>query len=190
MAPVVDDQARLVAQLRHHPAAAARQLGLRRKQIQGSEHFDVRLDLRRVRADSPRERLQNPLHLALLLNLQRAHAIVALQRRERLDEERLSARARIVHDAGHHAGELRFDRNDEASVTNRNDAILNRFGVLRAVKDRGDAIARFALRRNEAAPDSPERGRGAIQNRAAFVDRVYERMLQFPQRRVGRDDRG
>ncbi len=189
MAPVLDDQARLVAEFRHHAAAAARQLGLRRKQIQDGEHFDVRLDLRRVCADPRRERLQNALNLALLLDLQRAHAIVALECRQRLDEERLAARARIVHDAGHHAGELRFDRNDEASVPNRNDAILNRFGILRAVEDRGDAVTRFALRRNEAPPDSPERGRGAIQNDAAFVDRIDERMLQFAQRRVWRDDR-
>ena len=91
--------------------------------------------------------------LALFFDLQRAHAVVRFERRERLDEERLPARARVVNDARQAAGELRLDRNDEAPVANRDDAVLNRFGVLRrasgsrSTRSRASACACARLRR-------------------------------------------
>ena len=91
-----------------------RDLGLRGKQIESREHLNVGIDGTRVRTDGAREPLENSRDLPLFLDLQRAHAVVRFERGKRLDEERLTARARIVHDARQSRGELRFDRNHEA----------------------------------------------------------------------------
>src|ERR1700677_2178254 len=128
-----DRDGRFVAQLRHDGAARAGEVRLRGEEVERGQDLDVRVNLESRPADVRRQGLQDALHLALFFDLQRADAIVALERRERLDEERLSARAGVVNDARERAGELRFDRYHKAPVANRNDPILNYLRVLRTV---------------------------------------------------------
>jgi hypothetical protein len=86
------------------------------------------------------------LNLAFFFDPQRAQPVIRIQRCQRLDEERLPARTRIVHDAGKLARELRLDRNHEPPFANRDDVILNHPRVLRRLQNRADAVARVHLR--------------------------------------------
>ncbi len=173
MAPALDRQDGLVAQLGRDRVGTLRKLGLRRQEIDRREHLDVGLDRVRVAPDLRGERFEDASHLALFLYLQRTYAVVRLERGERLDEQRLPARARVVDDARQSAGELGFDRNHESPVTNRHDAILDRLGVFGGVEDRADAIARVGLRLCQAATDAPQGVRRPVEHRAALVERVY-----------------
>ena len=63
------------------------------------------------------------------------------------------------------------------------------FACFAELQDRADAVARVAVRLRQAAADASERGRGAVEHRAALVDRVGDGARQLAQRRVAGDDR-
>ena len=101
MAAPLDRDRRLVAQLGRDAArfGSASSAFAARRSI-AREHLDVAPRSAAACAPTSRESASRiRCDLALLFDLQRAHAIVRLERRERLDEERLPARARVVHDA-------------------------------------------------------------------------------------------
>ncbi len=131
-----------------------------------------------------RERLENSCDLALLFDLQRAHAVVRFEDGERLDEKRLSTRAGIVDDARQRSRELSFDWNHKPPVADRDESLLYCFRIFRRGQDRGCAIARVGLRLREASPYAPQGRRSAIEHAGAFVDRVNDRAPELAQRRI------
>ena len=89
-----------------------------------------------------------------------------------------------MNDAGKLAGKLGLDGHDEAAFADRHDVVLNRLGEPGRTQHRADAIARVGLRLRKIATNTAQRGRGAVEHDAAFVDAVGDRPLQLPQRKV------
>ena len=119
--------------------------GARVREIELDVDRDVGADLRRFRADQRAQLGQDPRDLVLFLRAQRADAVVGLERFERLDEERLPARARVVDDPRKLAGELGLDRDDEAAVAHGHDRILDRARIARRARERGRPVARVVV---------------------------------------------
>ena len=100
------------------------------EKVQLREHLEICRDLPRLRSGHSREFLQNAGDFALLFEAQRPNAIVCIECRDRLDEQRMAARTGIVDDSGNFAAEFSLDRHDEAPVADRYDGILDRICVL------------------------------------------------------------
>ena len=104
-------------------------LGDRRARV-GQVQLDVQREVGpnpvRLRADQRAQLAEDPRDLVLFLRPQRAHPVVRLQRFERLDEQRVPARARVVDDPRELARKLSLDRDNEAAVAHGDDRVLNR----------------------------------------------------------------
>ena len=180
---------RMAAVARSRSSASSTQLGRDRihRAARRAALRDEQVELRRASRRSPRsaaasaptcarELVQNARDLALFFDPQRAHAVVRLERRERLDEERLPARARVVHDAREPRRELGLDRHDEAPVANRDDGVLNRVRILRRAqqaRSRGRALR--SARAQDSGGCAPSAGEARSSTVPRFVDRVDER---------------
>ncbi len=175
-----------VDQLGRDRLHAVRDRGARGGEVELDVDAEVGFDLRRFRLHERRQLAEDARDLDVLLHAQRAHAVVRLEAFERLDEQRLPRRARVVHDALDLAGELRLHRHDVAVVAHRDDRVLNRRGVARGAHDRRGAVARVVLRLLHAAADARERRRGAVEHVAALVDRVGDAVDDRRQRAKGR----
>jgi hypothetical protein len=131
--------------------------GARRREVEVDVDRDVRADLRRFGTGQRAQLGEDTRDLVLFLRAQRPHAVVRFQRLKRLDEQGLTAGARIVHDAGYLTGELRLHRHHVTAVAHGDDRVLNRARVARRTRQRGGAFARVVLRVRDRAPDAGER---------------------------------
>ena len=179
---------RLVDELRNDGVQGRAQADLRARQVDLREDLDVRLDLRDVVADQAGKLAEDACDLVLFRNPQRANAVVDLDGPERLDEERLPARARVVHDSRKLTAELGLDRDDEPAGTDRDDRLLQHFRKASGTRDRRRPLARFRFGLRCAAAQTCQLRRRAIANNASLVDRVGDARDELGQRPVRSDD--
>ncbi len=158
-------------------------------EIEGRVDFGIALDLIGMRPDERRKLREDARDLVFLLGAQCAQTIVCVERFERLDEVRLSARARIVDDALECARELCFDRHDESPVAHGHDVVLEHGAITLRAGNGRRTFARLCARRRNAAPKSRQLGRSAIQNFAALADCVVDALRDVRQRDETRTQR-
>jgi hypothetical protein len=112
-------------------------------------------------ADEGGQLVEDPLDLGRLRQLRLAPGIAELDRDERLDEERLAAAGRVVHDPLDAAPGIRAHGNHVAAIAQRDDRVLQGGTDLARVDEllqaRAEALVRDA--RGAAQGAQPRRGR-------------------------------
>ena len=147
----------------------------REHEIEIGQHVEVGFRALAPRTDERRQVGEDARDLVLLLDTQRAQAVVDVERVERFDEQRVPGRRRIVHHARDRVAELRLHGNHEAPVADGHDRILDRLRVAWRAQDRRAAVARLVLRVPGVAAQARERRARAVEHVAALADRAIDR---------------
>ncbi len=135
--------------------------------------------------DERREVAQDPGDLVALGDLGLAQAVRVVDRRQRLDEQRLARAGGVVNDAGHAPPGRGLQRQDGAAAALGDEVVLEMLGDRRVVRDLAQALGQPPPALAQLAAQAAQRRRGRVlQIGAVLLDRPPDLLGHGEQRRV------
>ncbi len=129
-----------------------------------------------MRGDERGQLAQDAFDFARFFAFEFAHAVAHLDGRERFDEDRRAARARVVDDPRNFAFRFRANRNDVPSIALCDDRFLNHLRVCRGGEEALQFVHQTRALRVEIAADAREFGRRRVRDFAALIHRARNRV--------------
>ena len=162
-------------------AHGERQTRLGHGQVDGGSRFHRARDLLGSGADLVAERIEDAVDLVLLVELALPPAVVQLDDLERLDEERLTARRRVVDDPLQLSPGVRTHRHHVAAVPCGDDRVLEHRRVLAPADERVEPLHQPAVGDSHVSPDPAQFRTGGVQDVAARANGAVDVGLEIRQ---------
>ena len=151
-----------------------RERGAREGEIEAGQYKEVRVDLGRVLRSLRGEFREHAPRLALDREIRLLLAVVELDHRFGLDEQRGSGGRSVVHDAGDARARVRAHRQHVAIAAQRDEGILQRARDVAVAEEALDALLRGNPEFARGAASVGERGRCRVGDAAVRIERALD----------------